>query len=497
MKNSEYPMEDTTTVFHPEKFVLLVALILLGTSRLQPSTTHSEEMNASTVRIGIFAELRHRTGRREFRHLGGGSGFVISRNRVITNAHVAIKHEDILKKLDSYDGEIIETGVYIMLSPSLIIKCPTVWRYKEKDIAVLGLERNIDRPPVRFAPAALVRATQRVFAAGFPGAADRSGTESTIFAVKFTEGIISAFINDRTGRQLYQISAALNPGNSGGPLYNECGEVIGINVEKSLAQVVTPGREIVRVPQGEGIGWSIRVDELFPILNQLGIAYSAVTEACLDDNEALRQEIQRLNEIAESIEAARDTAVAASGTTNRLIRRVKELAAQIQTLLIAVGVSFLIAFIAVSMAFTKRGRVIVKEVVVRSKGLANRALAQRSQKGYPPGGQGQPILRGVSGFFAENVLELGSEGIVIGRDPRISQLVFPYTEDSISRRHCILRFDPDRQVFSLEDTWSTNGTFLDNGKALPPGKQHRLNPGTRFYLGARDNLFEVNLERDY
>lgn len=83
---------------------------------------------------------------------------------------------------------------------------------------------------------------------------------------------------------------------------------------------------------------------------------------------------------------------------------------------------------------------------------------------------------------------------ILGRDQRIANLVFPPRADSISKRHCTIRWDVARKVFVLEDLGSTNGTFLASGERLIPGQPQDLRPGDRFYIGDLRNQFEVRME---
>ena len=78
-------------------------------------------------------------------------------------------------------------------------------------------------------------------------------------------------------RPLIQSSTATNPGNSGGPLFDEAGRVMGINTLKSMAAVMTldpqTGLALQRVVLGEGLGWAVASDALLPLLERAGIPY--------------------------------------------------------------------------------------------------------------------------------------------------------------------------------------------------------------------------------
>jgi serine protease Do len=137
---------------------------------------------------------------------GLGSGFIVSSNGIVlTNAHVV---DD-------------ASNVIVKLSDRREFKAKVLGVDKQTDIAVLKInEKNL--PTVRLGDSKSVRVGQWVLAIGSP-----YGFENTV-----TAGIISATsraLPDGTYVPFIQTDAAVNPGNSGGPLFNMKGEVIGIN----------------------------------------------------------------------------------------------------------------------------------------------------------------------------------------------------------------------------------------------------------------------------
>ena len=162
-----------------------------------------------------------------------GTGFLVTKTGLIaTNAHVAREEESLLAKLSG--GVQLEANV--------------AYIDDDVDIALLKVE-GATLPHLELADASTIRQGQEVFAVGNPGAA-------MLFSV--TKGIVSAvdkFPNAGPGTWI-QTDAQLNPGNSGGPLINMKGEVIGITTSKSSAANTT------------GIGFALCVSDLVRILRK-------------------------------------------------------------------------------------------------------------------------------------------------------------------------------------------------------------------------------------
>jgi len=138
------------------------------------------------------------------------------------------------------------------------------------DLAILQLARPLaDRATVKFATGSSARINDVVYTVGFPGASGR-GAPSARYVPTMKRGIVSKlgiespYVSDEAvkkglkGAPVIETDAAINAGNSGGPLYNEYGEVLGIN---------TFGSKI-----GVGVGWALDVEAVLPILQEQGIS---------------------------------------------------------------------------------------------------------------------------------------------------------------------------------------------------------------------------------
>lgn len=161
-----------------------------------------------------------------------GSAFLISSNGyIVTNAHV-VKNRMGTAQFSSGESEGVEL---VLMDP-------------EKDFALLKASAKSEYPYLRLGDSSLCREGDTVIAIGSPFT-----LQST-----FTKGIVSA--KDRTLRNkavsFIQTDAAVNPGNSGGPLINAKGEVVGINtwvVNKGLA---------------EGLNFAVAINDVKPLITK-------------------------------------------------------------------------------------------------------------------------------------------------------------------------------------------------------------------------------------
>lgn len=143
---------------------------------------------------------------------GDGSGFVLdTEGHILTNFHVVEGAQEIVVRL--FDGTAA-TATVLGVDPA-------------NDLAVIRAEFEPEQlQPITFGDSDVVRAGDPVFAIGSPFAKDFTVTSGIVSAVQRVTQ--SSFTNRRI-LNVIQTDAALNPGNSGGPLFNAAGEVIGVN----------------------------------------------------------------------------------------------------------------------------------------------------------------------------------------------------------------------------------------------------------------------------
>jgi serine protease Do len=172
--------------------------------------------------------------RRDMKTRALGSGFVVDKaGYIITNFHV-------VEKADT---------INVSLSSGEEYKAKVVGKDQGTDIAVLKVEPKKDLPVARLGNSDGMTQGDWVLAIGSP-----FGLEQTV-----TAGIISA--TGRSGsryQRFLQTDAAINQGNSGGPLVNMAGEVIGVNT----AILTSTG-------QNAGVGFALPSNTASNIYNQL------------------------------------------------------------------------------------------------------------------------------------------------------------------------------------------------------------------------------------
>lgn len=98
-------------------------------------------------------------------------------------------------------------------------------------------------------------------------------------------------------------------------------------------------------------------------------------------------------------------------------------------------------------------------------------------------------LMGVEGAYAQSIFPL-DDIIVLGRDPKAANIIYPATAIHVSRKHCCVWVGEAGQV-CIKDLGSSNGTFFADGTRLTPNVTYRLNPGESFYLGSGREAYQL------
>jgi len=173
---------------------------------------------------------------------GAGSGMIIdAEGLVLTNNHVI-------------EGA---TSISVTLADGRELDADLVGAIPSNDVALIEVRGVDDLPAVTFGSSDDLRVGDPVVAIG--NALGLGGTPSV------TAGIVSALGRELSGggvplSDLIQTDAAIYQGNSGGPLVNAQGEVVGVNTAVALSQ---------STGAAENLGFALPIDQLLPLIDDL------------------------------------------------------------------------------------------------------------------------------------------------------------------------------------------------------------------------------------
>ena len=382
-----------------------------------------------------------------------GSGFCIGEEGkpveyILTNAHVVTA---------TYKNQILgyAEDVYVVfddIDADSTMKAKVLKVFTDGvDLAILRLEAPTTlRTQLPLASASDAAIMDKVYALGFPGIADdQSGyMKSTIDDVTITEGSVTKEQYIESGAKYLQVDAAISSGNSGGPLVDENGNVVGINT-------------LVAVPDaGASLGYALYIDYATDYLDTMGYPYTKASNTVVPgptDGEVTAAPEPVPEPTPEPLPwyvfAGIGVAVAAVIVLAvLLIAKNKKQAASSQP----------VDFVGGTMPVKPKS-----EGVYKGRQIVN--IGQASALG----GKAYPV-RGK---------------VVVGRDPAKCQVVFPAKTPGISGVHCAVQEIAEGVV--VTDLGSSYGTFLENGTKMEPNKPYTIPNGEAFYLASKDNGFRV------
>ena len=431
---------------------LIIGIVFTALSGSAWAEFNIKQVDPSVVRI---QHVLVKDGQARF--AGHGTGFVISRGGlVVTNNHV-IAIDPAKLPVGAKLRFVVPDGSWKRLRRVSIVAV-----FPELDLAILKVE-GLNRSPVVLSLLAFGQSPkkgEKVYAVGFPGAADSSAVSALHSTL--TSGLVGKIFLGRRGggksdRPIIQHEASISPGNSGGPLFNNCNQVVGVNtfVATSKFEVKREkgGRIVARGAAVSGVYYSPHVSSLVTVLKKKGIKFESSSAACLLSKPG-----------------------------------------QDPMIFVYIGIAVLLAMLSLLLALRKPRERVVKVVesytqMLRRKGEVGTRVgaggAPPGRAAVAPGGTVLWELSGTDGSgkavhikLTDRQLADASEGLVVGRQQTTSDVLL--SDASVSRRHARIRGSGSE--LTIEDLGSANGTSIDS-RTISEGKPVSLNDGAVIEFG--------------
>jgi S1-C subfamily serine protease len=192
---------------------------------------------------------------RNARQVSSGTGFVVAPDRILTNHHVVNGCDRVLARTP--DGRWLAAT-------------PPARTDQALDLAVLTVPGN-PGPVLAFRTGPAIRRGEDVIVYGFPLAGLLSSDP------KLTRGVINALAGVGNDQNNFQISAEVQPGNSGGPMVDLQGNVVGVVVSKLDNR---------RVQNVDNVNFAVKGDAAQAFLRRAGVPFRTVESRGADRSAA-------------------------------------------------------------------------------------------------------------------------------------------------------------------------------------------------------------------
>ncbi|MDE6933862.1 MAG: trypsin-like peptidase domain-containing protein [Oscillospiraceae bacterium] len=454
--------------------VLMTTALLTGTAQAADNgDTAAREARNGVVRIltlikqDLYDANQKYVGSRTLSSTGTGFGVGTAGKETdvfVTNRHVVTQESDIATVNGvNYYALYTITGVYVLLDSfafngntfeldnSRSIPCTVLYvgEGEDADVAILRAAEPVQGRVALplLGDESSLQVTDKVSSLGYPGSSDATSDGyklADIDDVTVQTGAVarisdksSADVNSTLQGRVIQHSAAINSGNSGGPLIDQNGAVVGINT-----MVFHGGSDSVT-----NAYYAIRIKYAKDALDSLEISY----------------------DLYKPKGGGLPIIPIAAGAVIVVIAAVVVLSKKKKPAPAAVGAS------APKAPAAGKGFL---------AGKAKAAPAQTAQRAF---------IRSLAPQHNGLALVVKDTPILIGRDPSSCKLVYAEGTAGVSGQHCSISYDAASGDFIVTDLRSTYGTFLMNGQRLNANTPCRIKPGNGFYVGDKANGIRVEL----
>ncbi len=388
-----------------------------------------------------------------------GSGFAIAKHYIITNAHVISDENNTYVACYS---ETDENNIGDSYTVTVVAMDAAL------DIAILYLP-DIEVTPLEIADVDTIKEGDKVFAIGTP--------EGLAFTL--TSGSISSKLRVLNNVKYVQTDAAINQGNSGGPLLNEDGRVIGVNT--------------LRLQNTDNIGFAIRIDMVTEFFEtHVGSLEPTETVPVETETEAPASESASVTPpVSSAVENSTATATDTASRDDDAPIYITDDGGNDGSVNIVLIILPVIGIIGIVVAIVLRVVLVSKaqsgyDTDAELDAYAARDIAppQPMQREMRPDTNGCICILG--GDMAGMRVTVGSgENVILGKDPKFANIVFDAGYLKVSRIHCTVTYSEIDGKYMVVDS-SSNGTYYDDGMPLPKNTRVAVERGTVLKL-ADDN----------
>lgn len=456
--------------------LFLAALLVFSLFAIPAAATQAANVAAES-RYGVvrvIAITRETGGQIYFNK---GSGFAVgeagkSTDIFVTNQHVVEGGKEYWILLDNQWRKSVP-AFGGKSDNKHAVKCEIVYVTDGKpDYAILRAERVVsERIAMPLMRSHLATPGDTIFVLGYPGVADdiEDNISADIDSVSITRGTISRFTTlDVYNSKCIQIDADINKGNSGGPLITEQGQVIGINTW-------------VWTEEDAKISLSLEIDYVIDKLGELiddgtlrGFTYTLITELEEEPSEGYTGV---LIWVAVILAVCALAAVILLKVRSARVQPAAQSPAPVAPQVPAAPPVPQARSASVAPSLPLQPDYATQATVPQNVQYQNSAIEFR--------------LVGLEGQFQGRRIAIDRD-IRMGRNPN-SDLVYAASTPGISTSHCLLQ--PKADCVVLTDLGSTYGTYLGNGTKLTPHQSVRLRSGDRFFLGHKQQMFQIDHKR--
>lgn len=325
---------------------------------------------------------------------------------------------------------------------------------EERDIAVLKLpEPTTKRTALVLCPSDDIRTGESVAAIGYPAVSNdvTFDRKYDMTDVTVTGGVLSKKTTraSKGNCSIYETDAEINSGNSGGPLVNSKGQVVGINT--FTRKVYDEQTGAVKAE----LNYAVCIDELIDLASRDVVGYVLSTDAPKDDPES-----KPAVDTPEEPEKKNDSSPV-----------------------------LLIVIIAVVVVAAAAAVIVIVMQKNKAKPAAAPVAAAPSNAATPVNSTpATPVIICEKGLLAGRSFPIGSS-VTIGRNTQKCGICFPVDAKGVSGVHCEIRRTAGG--YEIIDRGSSFGTTLGNGQKLTANVPVAIPNGTYFMVGSAEQLFQI------